>query len=210
MFADLESLKTALLTTEPNEFVSHYLFEPIPFLFKSDLSAWIKWKTTLARAIGVDPYDIVLTGSSAIGFSLNPRKNYKPFDGTSDIDCGVISRHHFDLAWRHLRQLGPSWLSLDRSAKNAIISHRKSYVFSGTIATDAILGLLPFGGEWQAALDSMSATEPTVGREVKLRIYQDYEALRQYQTFGISRLRENLAVTTDSTDAEEEEIHTED
>ena len=70
--------------------------------------------------------------------------------------------------------------------------HQKSYVFSGTIATDIILPVLPFGAVWQAALDRMAKLPPTVGRDVKLRIYKDYDALRHYQAMGIERLRNDL------------------
>ena len=73
--------------------------------------------------------------------------------------------------------------------------HRKNYVFSGTIASDSILALLPFGHEWQRALDEMSKSPPTVGRAVKLRIYKDYDALRHYQALGIEKLRNELVET---------------
>ncbi len=192
MFADVEALHSALLEKEPKDFVSHYIFEPVPFAFNSDLSSWIRWKTSLARLLEVDPQDIVLIGTAALGYSLNPNKNYKIFDDTSDIDCGVISQYHFEIAWRYLRQIRPSWLSLPSLSKRAIEMHRKNYVFSGTIASDSILALLPFGPKWQSALDEMSKSPPTVGRAVKLRIYKDYDALRHYQAFGIEKLRTAL------------------
>ncbi|TPJ20856.1 hypothetical protein [Mesorhizobium sp. B2-7-2] len=191
-FADVAELHNAIIDRDPSDFVSHYIFEPIPFAFSSDFDKWVSWKTTLAKGLEVDPYDIVLTGSGAIGFSLNPYKGFSAFDDRSDIDCGVISAYHFDLAWRHLRQLRPSWLSLSNAAKRAIESHRKSYVFTGTIATDSILSILPFGKVWQTALTNMAGIDPTVGRDVKLRIYKDYDALRQYQAMNISRLRSTL------------------
>jgi hypothetical protein len=194
MFATAAELQTALLAKEPRDFVSHYLFEPIPFAFGDDVVAWIEWKTELARGIDVDPYDIVLTGSAAVGFSLNPKKGYKPFDAESDIDCGVVSQHYFETAWRYLRQLRPSWLSLPPESKRAIVAHQKRYVFAGAIATDSILALLPFGSAWQRVLDQMSQREPTIGRDIKLRIYRDYESLRHYQSNGIERLRSELAL----------------
>ncbi len=196
MFADVEAFRSALLEKEPKDFVSHYIFEPVPFAFNSDLSSWIRWKTSLARLLEVDPQDIVLIGTAALGYSLNPNKNYKVFDDASDIDCGVISQHHFEIAWRYLRQIRPSWLSLPSLSKRAIEMHRKNYVFSGTIASDSILSLLPFGPEWQGALDEMSKSPPTVGRAVKLRIYKDYDALRHYQALGIEKLRDELVETS--------------
>lgn len=192
LFADLTALHSALVAKEPTDFVSHFIFEPVPYAFEGNLTTWIEWKTTLANAIEVDPRDIVLTGSAAIGFSLNPRKDFKAYDEKSDIDCGVVSQYHFELAWRYLRQLRPSWLSLPNVSKRAIETHRKNYVFSGTIATDSILAILPFGDVWQSALETMSTLPPTVGRDVKLRIYKDYDALRHYQANNIANLRGNI------------------
>lgn len=201
MFANVAALHSAIMEKEPKDFVSHYIFGPVPFAFNSDLSSWIGWKTTLARLLKVDPQDIVLIGTAAIGYSLNPHKSYKAFDDRSDIDCSVISPYHFELAWRYLRQLRPSWLSLPSASRRAIEMHRKNYVFSGTIASDSILALLPFGPIWQSALDEMSKIPPTVDKAVKLRIYKDYDALRHYQASGIERLRSELG-DTDAVDAE--------
>lgn len=195
MFADVNALHSELLAKDPKDFVSHYIFEPIPFAFTGDLGTWIAWKTELARGLGIDAYDLVLTGSAAIGYSLNPKKGYKAFDGDSDIDCGVISQYHFEVAWRYLRQQRPAWLSLSPQVKRAIVTHQKTYVFAGAIATDFILALLPFGAEWQTALDAMARRAPTSGRDIKLRIYRDYDSLRHYQASGIERLRNELSVT---------------
>lgn len=195
LFADVAALHTAILEKSPRDFVSHYLFEPIPFAFNGDLSSWINWKTTLAYGIEVDPHDIVLTGSAAVGFSLNPGKNFKPYDDKSDLDCGIVSSYHFEAAWRYLRQRRSSWLSLNRSTKTAIASHQNNHVFSGTIATDKILALLPFGKTWQAALDSAGKIKPVDGKEVKLRIYKDYDSLRYYQAKNIEGLRTRLSGT---------------
>jgi hypothetical protein len=198
LFTDVAELHQALLEKDPKEFVSFFLFEPIPFAFSNNLSLWISWKSMLAKSIGVDPRDIVLTGSGAIGFSLNPKKEYKKFDHESDIDCGIVSQYHFEVAWRSLRQMRPQWLSLPHANRQAIVSHQKNYIFSGTIATDKILGLLPFGQDWQAALDAMGQVEPTKNREIKLRIYKDYDSLRAYQAAGLESLRGKLLESSES------------
>mgnify|MGYP001203901288 CR=1 FL=1 len=200
VFTDIAALRSALVARDPSDFVSHFIFEPVPFLFNADFSSWLNWKRTLGDGIEIDPRDIVLTGSASIGYSLNPNKALRPFTNSSDIDCGVISSYHFDVAWRHLRRLRPSWLSLPSSSRRAIERHRTNYIFSGTIATESILGILPFGTTWQRALDKMSGVPPTQGREVRLRIYKDYESLRAYQAHNIKKLRDDLLATPSSDD----------
>jgi hypothetical protein len=85
------------------------------------------------------------------------------------------------------------------------VAHQKTYVFAGTIATDSILALLPFGSEWQSVLDAMARRPPTTDRDIRLRIYRDYDSLRHYQASGIERLRNDLA----AADAADTEISTE-
>lgn len=199
LFLDRQELHSAIVDKSPADFVSHFIFEPVPFIFNGDLSLWIKWKTFLAGLIDVDPYDIVLTGSASIGYSLNPKKNYKKFDTDSDIDCGIISQHYFELSWRHLRQIRVSWLALPPQTRRAINMHRNNYIFSGTIATDMVLGVLPFGQAWQSALDQMRAIDPTRDRQVNLRIYRDYDSLRQYQSHGIEQLKTQLLQEEDNS-----------
>ncbi|NLS02341.1 hypothetical protein HGP14_03015 [Rhizobium sp. P32RR-XVIII] len=198
MFADVAALHQAMLEKNPTEFVSHFLFEPTPFVFANNFEQWISWKSELAAGIDVDPRDIVLTGSAAIGFSLNPYKRFKAYDAKSDIDCGVVSPHHFDVAWRQLRKMRPQWLSLPRASREAINIHRENYIFAGTIATERILPILPFGRRWKAALEKMSTRDPTLNRDVKLRIYKDYDALRQYHAHNISKLRNTFFLEEDA------------
>src|SRR3954463_7944893 len=103
-FSNQAELKDAIRSIEPHDFVSHYLFEPVPHAFSGDLSLWIAWKRQLADHLEVDPHEMVLTGSAAVGFSLNPSKAYKAYNTSSDVDVGVISGHHFEVAWRYLRR----------------------------------------------------------------------------------------------------------
>jgi hypothetical protein len=196
-FNSAEDLQDALRSMDPCDFVSTHLFESIPTVFENRVDLWIQWKKRLASFLEVDPYEMVLTGSGAIGYSLSPYKNYRKYHDKSDIDVAVISSHHFETAWRYLRQSRTRWLSISRQAKIAIEEHRKNYVFTGTIATDSFLALLPFGKRWQNGLDEMGTHAPTVGRDVKLRIYRDYDALRYYHMTGIKRLQEALLSSTE-------------
>jgi len=198
VFADVDELHTALLDMEPKSFVSRYILEPVPFAFSGDLQLWIDWKETLAVLLYIDAYDIVMTGSASMGYSLNPMKSFKAFDNLSDIDCGVISEHYFNVAWRHLRQSQVAWLGYPKKLRTALTSHRTQYIFDGTIATDRIMSILPFGRDWQGALEIMSEVPPTVGRDVKLRIYKDFDALRHYQSRNVEALRNNLSPEDDA------------
>lgn len=202
LFADANELKAAVVACEPRAFVSEHLLEITPHAFAGDGSAWSKYRLSLADKLDVDPQEIVLMGSAGLGFSLNPRKGFSAFHAGSDFDFGVVSSYHFDLAWRYLRQSQVRWLSLPAEVKRAIRQHRQNYVFTGTIAANWFLTILPFGKTWQAALDDMGELAPSVGRTVSLRIYKDFDSLRFYQANNIRKLRDKLITPDDDTSVE--------
>jgi predicted nucleotidyltransferase len=183
----------SLQSTKPEHFVEDHLFDRVPHAFGSDKALFSSWKRALSEKIDVDAACIALVGSAATGFSLNPNKNFKPFDSASDIDVAVISNHHFMIGWRYLRTNGSRRLRLETATRNAWDEHVRKYVYWGTIATDRLLGVMPFGRSWLAAISHMSGICPTVGREINLRIYSDYDALRGYQVAGAKSLRNDLA-----------------
>lgn len=184
--------RKAVLEYSPEQFVSEYILEPVPFAFNRNLGDWINWKGKLAALIEVDPHSLVLTGSGATGYSLSPYKALRSFDSSSDLDVAVISSHHFEVAWRFLRRRRSRELQLDKKLRNAIDEHRTRFVYWGTIATDRLLPMLPFAKEWTHALETMSKDPRTSGREVKARIYKDFEALRAYQVQGVRSLQDQL------------------
>lgn len=199
MFADANALKAAVLAADPRAFVSEHLLERTPFAFEGDSGAWAKYRLIMADKLEVDAQEIVLMGSAGLGFSLNPKKDFSAFHIESDFDFGVVSSHHFDLAWRYLRQARVQWLTLPVEVKRAIRQHRQNYVFAGTIAANWFLAILPFGKIWQSALDDMYGIGPSSGRNISLRIYKDFDSLRFYQADNVRRLRDRI-ISEDSVD----------
>lgn len=171
---------------------SKWVIEGIPYIFNNNLEEYIKWKEKLSTQIGVDSKAIILTGSSSVGYSLNPEKEFKAFDENSDIDIAIISNHYFDISWHFLRNIGIHYHRLKPKEKTSIDDHRQRLIYYGTIATDKIIHILPFGEKWMAAMAEMNKIEPTINREINFRIYKDFEALKSYQMIGINKVRDLL------------------
>ncbi len=182
-------IKKAILDRDLKDLVNELFFERVPFLFEPLLTQYSPWRCRLSAAINVDPCEIVVIGSAAIGFSLSPAKAFRPFDTKSDVDVAIISDHFFSEAWHHLRTVDITIDSLTPAQRAAVIEHQKKYVYWGCIATDRILSLLPFSREWLAARSNLAAVEPTAERIINFRLYKDFRALRAYQALGLKRLR---------------------
>ena len=181
------------LKEKPLSFIaSKWIIDRTPHVFQSDRESYLVWKEALAEKIGVDSYGMTFIGSSSTGFSLNPFKNFKPFDDESDIDIAVISHHYFDLSWHFMRNMGSMRYGFTNKQRDLIDDHVSRYIYGGTIATDRILGVLPFGKDWLAAIGDMTKTPPTENREINLRIYMDFESLRAYQVFNLNRIRDSM------------------
>ncbi len=187
-----DDIIAALRSNSTDQFVREHLFDRIPHLFNGDRSAFVTWKDHLARALEVDAACLTFVGSSAIGVSLNPDKGFKMFDDDSDIDVGIISHYHFTVSWRYLRTQGHRRAHLGPKTVAAWDDHVSRLIYWGTIATDQLLGILPFGHQWLKALSTMSTMSPTVGRDIKLRIYSDYDSLRSYQQLSARRARDEI------------------
>jgi len=168
---------------------SKWLIERVPYIFHNEFDYYLEWKELLSKLINVDSKAISIIGSACVGFSLNPCKNYRLFNKDSDIDIAIISHHHFDLAWHYLRNLGSSIYRLDRNQRSSVDDHIHRLIYWGTIATDKILPILPFGKDWTIALAKMALIQPSEGREINVRVYKDFESLRAYHVNNLAKLR---------------------
>lgn len=184
---DPSLLKTQIKYGSAGDLTSELVLERVPAVFADDWALFRQWRADLAGRLEVDPCDVVMTGSAAVGFSLNPANKLSAFSGESDIDVAVISPFHFDTAWRILRQKRSSQVTpMDW---DYIQEHKKYYIFEGCIALDRILHLMPFAASWRAAFEIMKARSPTEDRDIKARLYRDNFSVRLYQRAGIEKLQ---------------------
>ena len=178
-----------LITSAPDIVASLWILNRVPFPFEGNAKLYESWRKKLADLVEVDASEILITGSGAFGISLNPYKNFKLYDEHSDIDVAIVSEYFFNTSWRCLRNIGSKRHSLPQAAKQSIQDHVERYIYWGTIATDKILPYLPFGKTWANALDEMAKEPATKNRDIKARIYKDFDSLRAYQVNNLKNLR---------------------
>jgi hypothetical protein len=187
-----EKLIADILSESPSYTASRWIIERIPFIFNDNLEDYIDWKERLSTLIEVDSKAITFVGSSCVGFSLNPSNNFSSFHDGSDVDVAIISGHYFDTAWHFLRNIGASFHRYTQIEQNSIFDHKRRLIFHGTIATDKIIQILPFGKKWMDAIAEMKTIAPTLNRDINFRIYKDFEALKAYQVIGVAKSRDYL------------------
>ena len=186
-------IREDLTKLPPDVFASKWIIERVPHIFDADAESFRLWKHSLCRQLKVDAACLLVVGSAAVGVSLSPYKKLKPFEATSDVDLAVISTHHFDIVWRWLRNLGAERYAWPNGVQHSITEHRERLVYWGIVATDKLLAYTPLGADWVPALATVTKEGQTAGRDVKIRIYRDFEALRAYQVNTIRELNRKLA-----------------
>jgi len=87
-----------------------------------------------------------------------------------------------------MRNLGSHRYKLPKPAQSWIDQHKTRLIYFGAIATDQIVQYLPFGRPWTEALSFVKGLTPIDGREVNIRIYRDFSALRSYQVHNFRQL----------------------
>lgn len=179
------------LVGQPPMFVAQrWVIDRTPHIFNGDQVAYVRWKSELATQLGVDGRAITLVGSASVGISLNPHKDFGVFHDGSDVDVAVISEHHFSIGWHMLRSLGARRHGLTQRQKASFSEHVAKYIYYGTFDTRSLLLQLPFGAAWRTALEKMRMHHSTLGREINIRIYRDYEALSSYHVANLKKLRD--------------------
>jgi len=200
-----DPLKTDLLSLKPPIFVAKWFVEKTPHIFAGNAGAHVEWRRSVADALGVSLFDLVIVGSAALGKSLNPAKVLASFDHESDVDIAVISDHYFDIAWRWMRRLGADKYRLPREAQEWVKEHESRLVYWGSIATDQLLPHMPFGPEWVKQLAAFSAKPPVDGREINVRLYRDHASLESYLARSVRKARTVLDVKEDDKEEDTDE-----
>jgi len=61
---------------------------------------YLALRSEVAYHFKLHPNDILIVGSAKLGFSIAPRKRFRPFSDLSDIDVVIISSTLFDQIWQ--------------------------------------------------------------------------------------------------------------
>ena len=59
-------------------------------------------KAAIAENFNIHPNEIIVVGSTKLGFSIVPAKRYRAFGEASDIDVAIVSPQLFDRVWHEV------------------------------------------------------------------------------------------------------------
>lgn len=99
--AKIENSSNSQLSTIADEIMGN----PIPWFFINQFGSeairkYQEFRVYMASVFNVTTNDIMICGSSLLGYSLSPDKNYADFNGNSDVDIVIISKRLFNEYWK--------------------------------------------------------------------------------------------------------------
>lgn len=180
-------------------------------IFRSDLSAYTALQMTRKHVIhgncavisdtqyfdlrsevavkyDIHPNEVLVVGSAKLGFSIAPKKRYRHFTDTSDIDVVIVSARLFDDIWKEVHSFWSQGGYWERSAQF------KAYLFQGWIRPDKLPPAATFSlaNDWWAFFNSLSASGKYSVFKIVGALYRDWYFLESYQLRGVSACADEL------------------
>jgi len=151
-------------------------------------SQYFDLRSEVAEEYAIHPNEVLVVGSAKLGFSIAPKKRYRHFADTSDIDVVIVSANLFDQIWRavhHFWAQGGYW---ERSAQF------HEYLFQGWIRPDKLPSAKSFelANEWWEFFNRLSASGKYSVYKIAGALYRDWYFLEEYQLRGVSACADEL------------------
>ena len=180
-----ETLKNEAIT--PMEIVRRYLIYGNPFVYEHDLEQYYALKERIAHQFNIHPHSVIMVGSAKLGFSIAPKKLWKPFDDESDIDIVIVSETAFIRYWSILL------LSNDNISRenNDERDYRrfKDYFFRGWIRPDLLSYHYSDNKKEWFDFFKEASQEFGNGRKISGALYFGFDFFEKYHVNNIQNLR---------------------
>ena len=151
-------------------------------------SAYFQLRSAVADKYEIHPNEVLIVGSSKLGFSIAPRKMYRHFGDTSDVDVVIVSSYLFDKVWKevhHYWDQGSYWPRHHDFVK---------YLFQGWIRPDKLppANSFPLSNDWWKFFNALSSEDRYSLYKIAGALYRDWDFLEAYQLRGVSACLEQL------------------
>jgi len=200
----LEEIKLDLERLDIRNFYMKYIVKSYNWYFSEILETPEKdllhtideFKDIVSSNIGVSFNNVMMVGSSKVGYSLSPKKNFKAFElnvdskSKSDIDVAIISQDLFKSFW-----------DLYRKSYNVKFQRVYSFIsreiYRGYINERNLKEIDACRKEWQSLCNSankMLRTKLYLKHDITYRIYRSWEDFEEYNLDSIKRVKEKVSL----------------
>lgn len=204
MTFNIDVMKQELAELDEKQFYIKYIVKTMNWYFSTYLElddatmleTLDHFKEIISEKLSVSFHSAHIVGSAKVGYSLSPRKPFRPFheeepgDPSSDIDVAIISDYLFNMFWQRLR-------ACYKTQFIAKYQQVTSTIFQGYINEKDITSIKGIGQEWIDVFSPITRTlqdELNIIHPITYRVYRSWEDLEQYQISGLKKLKKHLEV----------------
>ena len=184
--------KDILAEKNANYLIEKHILHNVPYYFKDKMDLFFDIKKKISQKYNIPITNIYLVGSGQLGFSLNPKNNYRDFIETensvfpkaSDLDFAIISDKLFGDIWDEI--CGFRLSDFPYSDKTADDYYTfENYLFKGWIRPDTFPFDFKMKKEWFEFFRSLNSL---VTRKVTCGVFRNEISFLKQYTRSINEL----------------------
>lgn len=147
-----------------------------------------EFRIFISQKLEVHYNDIAIAGSAKLGFSINPKKNFKAFGENSDIDIIIVSRKYYYQFWEAYRNDSYAEIRIRYFKWICFAIFRRYIVLEGFDENNEIYKkwlkkTQGFEKDLQLVFD--------ISNDIHYRIFESWDAAKDYY---LSTIRKNIDV----------------
>jgi hypothetical protein len=180
--SDLTNMSISTIVRKHITFGDCYVFEN---------GKYFDLKAEVADHFEIHPSEILLVGSAKLGFSIAPRKRYRPFGDQSDIDIAIVSPPLFEKIWQQVFDYQDN-ISYFWPRDDEI--DFKHFLFTGWIRPDKLppARSFSFRKEWWDFFLSLTSTGVYGPYKITAGLYKSWYYLEKYQSICVKQCQEDI------------------
>lgn len=186
----LDEFKSSLLDSSYTdiELVDRFIMFGTPFIFNENEPLYFDLKKEVSNFFGTSINNVLVVGSAKLGFSIAPKKRFRPIQDDSDIDVAIVSDELFDTYWEKLFKFNINLVSRNET-EQALYDKFLAYFFRGWLRPDYFPFRYAGKQEWFDFFKSISYKKYDK-RKVTGAIYKNEFFFKKYHEANIRNLRE--------------------
>lgn len=184
----VEKFKANLESYEHEEvIVQKYILHGTPYIFKNDEDKYFDLKREIATHFSEHYSNIHMVGSAKLGFSIAPKKLWKPFTIESDIDIVIVSTKLFENLWGGLHEFNIGLTSRTK-AEDDTYKRFLDYFFKGWLRPDLFPFKYPVKTQWFEYFKSISYNKYGP-QKITGALYHSFNFFEKYHVQNVASLK---------------------
>lgn len=188
---NIEEIKCAIKFMSAEEIYDEFMVSGDVWILKNIFKdnwyhQYDEFKKYVANKLNVHYNNIGIAGSAKLGFSMNPKKKYKPFNESSDVDIIIVSKNLFNEFWKqYLNDSYNPTTKINNISKVAFCIFRKYMTLDSFRNNEYYNNWIKKTSGFEKDIQLQFEIE----NEIHYRIFESWDSVKMYYISSIERLK---------------------